>query len=195
MHACLYLIHSIGLQPLAAQERTHPLHALSSPFEAELLALQILAAPSNSNSQLMRERSKPPWSAQARRQHAPRSSPGRARAGVASEGEGDVQGARTAMISSVVSVSVARADPSASRGSSPRVIRHCRTGCSPLHVQVRLSVVSTGTATVSTGMLGRYLATRRAVEPPRVSTTISDACTWLHPKGLCHSSRRVTICC
>jgi hypothetical protein len=38
-------------------------------------------------------------------------------------------------------------------------------------------VVSTGTATVSTGMLGRYFATSRAVEPPRVSTTIRLACT------------------
>lgn len=48
---------------------------------------------------------------------------------------------------------------------------------SPEQDHVRLSVVSTGTATVSTGMLGRYLATSRAVEPPRVSTTIRLACT------------------
>ncbi len=47
----------------------------------------------------------------------------------------------------------------------------------PEHVQVRLSVVRTGTATVRTGMLGRYLATSLAVEPPRVSTTMSAACT------------------
>lgn len=147
-------------------------------------------------------------------------------------------------ISSVVSLSVARAEPSASRGSSPRVTRHCRAGASPvpsgrsslsgrpswncppweamgfhglqatrghmthprsadrgaLHSllpqahpahwmraarregapeqdQVRESVVSTGTATVSTGMLGRYLATSRAVDPPRVSTTMRLACT------------------
>lgn len=85
------------------------------------------------------------------------------------------------MISSVVSVSVARAEPSARRGSRPRVIRHCRAGCSPLQVQVRLSVVSTGTATVSTGMLGLYFATSRAVEPPRVNTTMSDACTCRSP--------------
>jgi hypothetical protein len=45
---------------------------------------------------------------------------------------------------------------------------------------VRLSVVSTGTATVNTGMLGRYLATSRAVDPPRVSTTIRLACTCAH---------------
>lgn len=85
--------------------------------------------------------------------------------------------ARTSRISSVVSESDARALPDASSGSRPRVMRHCRAGCSPLHVQVSESVVSTGTATVSTGMAGRYLATSRAVEPPRVSTTISDACT------------------
>ena len=85
--------------------------------------------------------------------------------------------ARTSRISSVVSESVARVLPCASSGSRPRVIRHCRAGCSPLQVQVSESVVSTGTATVSTGMAGRYLATSRAVEPPRVSTTISDACT------------------
>ena len=42
---------------------------------------------------------------------------------------------------------------------------------------MRLSVVRTGTATVRTGMLGRYLATSRAVLPPRVSTTIRLACT------------------
>ena len=77
----------------------------------------------------------------------------------------------------MVSESVARVLPCASSGSRPRVIRHCRAGCSPLQVQVSESVVSTGTATVSTGMAGRYLATSRAVEPPRVSTTISDACT------------------
>ena len=41
-----------------------------------------------------------------------------------------------------------------------------------------LPVVSTGTATVSTGTTGRYLATRRAVDPPRVSTTMREACTW-----------------
>ena len=35
-------------------------------------------------------------------------------------------------ISSVVSLSVARAEPSASRGSSPRVTRHCRAGASPV---------------------------------------------------------------
>lgn len=112
------------------------------------------------------------------------------------------------------------AEPSASSGSSPRVTRHCRAGDSPLQDQVRLSVVSTGTATVSTGTCahghaaqpgsscaahdkrkcnrqgeqahagggaqrggkglptsGRYLATSRAVEPPRVSTTMRDACT------------------
>ena len=83
----------------------------------------------------------------------------------------------TCRTSSVVSVSVALAEPSASRGSSPLVMRHCLAGASPEQVQVRLSVVSTGTATVSTGMLGLYLATRRAVEPPLVNTTIKDACT------------------
>ena len=83
----------------------------------------------------------------------------------------------TCKISSVVSVSVARADPSASKGSSPLVMRHCRAGASPEQVQVKLSVVKTGTATVRTGMLGLYLATKRAVEPPLVRTTISDACT------------------
>jgi len=83
----------------------------------------------------------------------------------------------TSRISSVVSESEARALPCASSGSRPRVMRHCRAGCSPLHVHVSESVVSTGTATVSTGMAGRYLATSRAVDPPRVSTTINDACT------------------
>lgn len=77
----------------------------------------------------------------------------------------------------MVSVSVARAEPSASKGNRPRVTRHWRAGASPEQVQVKLSVVSTGTATVRTGMLGRYLATRRAVEPPRVRTTMRDACT------------------
>jgi hypothetical protein len=71
-------------------------------------------------------------------------------------------------ISSVVSVSVALAEPSARRGRRPRVMRHCLAGASPLHVQVRLSVVNTGTATVSTGTRGRYLATSLAVEPPVV---------------------------
>ena len=88
----------------------------------------------------------------------------------------------TCSISSVVSESVARAEPSARRGSSPLVIRVCLAGASPEQVQVKLSVVSTGTATVSTGMLGRYLATNRAVEPPRVRTTISDAWTCRHSK-------------
>ena len=55
--------------------------------------------------------------------------------------------------------------------------RVCRAGASPEQVQVRLSVVRTGTATVSTGMEGLYLATRRAVEPPRVNTMIREACT------------------
>lgn len=56
----------------------------------------------------------------------------------------------------------------------------CRAGASLLHVQVRLSVVSTGTATVSTGTRGLYLATSRPVLPPRVSTTMRLACTcWL----------------
>jgi len=77
----------------------------------------------------------------------------------------------------VVSVSVALAEPSASKGSSPLVMRHCLAGASPEQVHVRLSVVNTGTATVSTGMFGLYLATRRAVEPPLVRTTINDACT------------------
>ena len=86
-------------------------------------------------------------------------------------------GMLTARMSSVVSVSVARAEPSASRGSSPRVTRHCLAGPSPEHVHVRLSVVSTGTATVSTGMEGRYLATSLAVLPPRVNTTMRAACT------------------
>ena len=89
----------------------------------------------------------------------------------------EVERKPTARISSVVSVSVARAEPSASRGSSPRVIRHWRAGPSPEHVHVRLSVVSTGTATVSTGIDGRYLATSRAVLPPLVRTTISAAWT------------------
>jgi hypothetical protein len=74
--------------------------------------------------------------------------------------------------------SVARADPSASSGSKPRVARHWRAGASLLHAHVSASVVKTGTATVSTGTMGRYLATRRAVLPPRVSTTISEAWTF-----------------
>ena len=82
-----------------------------------------------------------------------------------------------ARISSVVSVSVARAEPSASSGMRPRVSSAWRAGASPEHVQVSESVVSTGTATVRIGTEGRYLDTRRAVEPPRVSTTISAART------------------
>ena len=97
---------------------------------------------------------------------------------------------RTSRISSVVSESVARVLPCASSGSRPRVIRHCRAGCSPLQVQVSESVVSTGTATVSTGMAGRYLATSRAVEPPRVSTTINDACTCR--RGRCGQKQTAT---
>ena len=50
----------------------------------------------------------------------------------------------------MVSASVARAEPSDSMGSRLRVTRHCLAGASPEHDQVRLSVVSTGTATVST---------------------------------------------
>lgn len=88
----------------------------------------------------------------------------------------------TCKISSVVSVSVALAEPSARSGSRPRVMRVCLAGASPEQVHVRLSVVSTGTATVSTGMLGLYLATRRAVEPPLVKTTMSEACTCIHNK-------------
>lgn len=53
----------------------------------------------------------------------------------------------------------------------------CRAGASLLHVHVRLSVVSTGTATVSTGTRGLYLATSLPVLPPRVNTTIKLACT------------------
>merc|ERR1719181_879340 len=63
----------------------------------------------------------------------------------------------------------------ASRGRSPRVTRVCRAGFSEEQDHVRESVVSTGTATESTGMEGRYLATRRAVLPPRVRTTIIAA--------------------
>lgn len=48
----------------------------------------------------------------------------------------------------------------------------------PEHDHVRESVVSTGTATVRTGMEGLYLATSRAVEPPRVNTTMRLAWTW-----------------
>lgn len=163
-------------------------------------------------------------------------------------------------ISSVVSESVARAEPSASSGSSPRVTRHCRAGASPEHIrsmvnvwehrpqqgkgfsrskqtspnrsrqhahavcavsqhgkccapaaephksqvqmrdapeqdQVRLSVVRTGTATVRTGMLGRYLATRRAVEPPRVSTTIRLACTCTNQPVQCCQHESVMPSC
>lgn len=47
-----------------------------------------------------------------------------------------------------------------------------------LQVHVRLSVVSTGTATVSTGTRGLYLATSLPVLPPRVNTTIKLAWTW-----------------
>ena len=83
----------------------------------------------------------------------------------------------TAKISSVVSVSVALAEPSASRGMRDLVTRHCLAGPSPEHVQVKLSVVKTGTATVRTGMEGLYLATSRAVLPPLVRTTIRAACT------------------
>ena len=60
------------------------------------------------------------------------------------------QRAHTSRMSSVVSTSVARAEPSDSMGSRPRVTKHCRAGASPEQDQVRLSVVSTGTATVST---------------------------------------------
>jgi hypothetical protein len=85
----------------------------------------------------------------------------------------------TARISSVVSVSVARAEPSARRGMRPLVIKHCLAGPSPEQVHVRLSVVRIGTATVSTGMEGLYFATSLAVLPPRVNTTINAACTYM----------------
>lgn len=49
-----------------------------------------------------------------------------------------------ARISSVVSLSVARAEPSARTGIRPRVMRHCRAGASPLHDHVRLSAGGPG---------------------------------------------------
>ena len=76
---------------------------------------------------------------------------------------------RTSRMSSVVSASVARAEPSDSIGSRLLVTRHCLAGASPEQDQVRLSVVSTGTATVSTcgdvrlscAQQSRHPATRR----------------------------------
>ena len=61
---------------------------------------------------------------------------------------------------------------------SPRVRFACRAGFSPEQVHVSESVVSVGTNTVSTGTAGRYFATKRAVEPPCVSTTMSAARTF-----------------
>jgi hypothetical protein len=49
---------------------------------------------------------------------------------------------------------------------------------SPEHDHVRESVVRTGTATVRTGIDGLYLATSRAVDPPRVRTTMRLAWTY-----------------
>ena len=77
-----------------------------------------------------------------------------------------------------MSVSVALALPSASSGIKPRVRLACLAGDSPLHCHVSESVVSVGTNTVSTGTAGRYFATKRAVLPPWVSTTMSAARTF-----------------
>lgn len=79
--------------------------------------------------------------------------------------------------SSVVSESVARAEPEAKSGIRPLLMREWRAGDSSLICQVRLSVVKMGTATDRIGIEGRYFATRLAVEPPRVSTTMRAALT------------------
>lgn len=66
-----------------------------------------------------------------------------------------------------------------------------RAGASLLQVHVRLSVVRTGTATVSTGTRGLYLATSLPVLPPRVKTTIKLACTWTHTNTTRHTTMQV----
>jgi len=81
-------------------------------------------------------------------------------------------------ISSVVSVSVARAEPSAKSGIKPLVSCACFAGVSPEHVHVKESVVSVGTKTVNTGTFGLYFATSLAVLPPCVKTTIKAARTF-----------------
>jgi len=53
--------------------------------------------------------------------------------------------------------------------TKPRVNRHCLAGCSPLQVQLNASVVSSGTATVSTGTAGLYFATWKSVQFPNGS--------------------------
>ena len=79
----------------------------------------------------------------------------------------------------MVSTSVARAEPSDSMGSRPRVTKHCRAGASPEQDQVRLSVVSTGTATVSTCAAWLYLL---------LSLLLTHCSPWRSPA----SSSRVT---
>ena len=97
-------------------------------------------------------------------------------------------------ISSVVSVSVARADPSAKSGIKPLVNCACFAGVSPEHIHVKESVVNVGTNTVNTGTFGLYFATSLAVLPPCVKTTIKAARTFapceprMKPKILTASS-------
>ncbi|WVZ14291.1 hypothetical protein V8G54_011857 [Vigna mungo] len=78
-------------------------------------------------------------------------------------------------ITSVDSASVALADPSPNIGIKPLYIKLCLAGVSSLQVQSNESVVKTGTTTDNIGTAGLYLATNLAVDPPRVSTTMSFA--------------------
>ena len=83
-------------------------------------------------------------------------------------------------ISSVVSESVARAEPSASSGSSPRVTRHCRAGASPAQSQHRCRVssepmvLSSGSAT--------SLTIGRASSLGTAELAGVNSCTELHCK-------------
>eukprot|EP01018_Ginkgo_biloba_P038389 Gb_25230 [translate_table: standard] len=56
-------------------------------------------------------------------------------------------------------------------------MRLCMAGLSSLHDQSNESVFRTGTTTERIGTAGLYFATNLAVEPPRVRTTMSAACT------------------
>ena len=96
-------------------------------------------------------------------------------------------------ISSVVSVSVARADPSAKSGIKPLVNCACFAGVSPEHIHVKESA-STLAQTPSTPAPLACTLPRAAVAPPCVKTTIKAARTFapceprMKPKILTASS-------
>ncbi len=66
---------------------------------------------------------------------------------------------------------------SASMGKRPLTTRHCLAWKAPVKLHRSLLVVSLGTTTHSTGMVGRYLAIKRAARPEDVKTTRTEALT------------------